>query len=853
MTPAPSTPSHTVDRPTLRARLDGAIGAPLTVVVAPAGSGKTVLLAQWVASRPDQRVAWLDLDATDDDPPQFARRLLGALAAVAPGACELLPLLKIGGIGLGRPMLESLALLLADHPGAVLIFDDLHNVSNRAIIDDLWWLADHLPPSTHMVFASRTDPRLALSQHRLRYSLLELRQAELAFDADVAAEVVQRITGTPPSDATVSSLLDSTEGWAAGVQLGAISLRSQDDPEMFAGRLAGTDRLISEYLSEEVLSAQSEERRDLLLRLSVLDRMTPSLVESVLPVEDAASLFDELERDSMFFVRIDEQHEWFRFHHLFRDLLRYRLRPRHPAEEGRILAAAADWHEAHGDLNAAIESLLQGRAWSRAIDLLLARGRDVYERGEMTSIARWLGAVPEADRAARPSAQALYGISLGMSGGAALGEDVLRGLAARSDLEPGLVVIVQAYLSALVQFRPQISAALAASREALRLLGERPAPRLPDLMGLTHAPLLETLSLGSRGRAHLFAGDLPEAREWLTRSLESPGAQYSAYRIHLLGSLALVEAWAGRLQVAETLAEEALELASDVNLLIHPAPADAYLALALIAVHRGQPHSAAFARHEGGVRAASNQRVQLMWIACLACVLSDDPPQPGSEPAGAAPPIVQDALDAARHRARRLAGEPGTPARGPRAWSARLVEAVADALTGRRTAEARALLEAAAFTPRDDMPLCTIEHLVLTGWLAHLEGRAGDCARRLSAALDLAAEHGVVSPFLWAGPDLVRLVDGLPTVSTAFRREVLQRARESLRPSSPDGELAEPLTDRERELLAYLPSRLTNAELAAQFFVSVNTIKTHTAHIYRKLDAPNRSAAVARASELGLI
>ncbi|HEX5729369.1 LuxR C-terminal-related transcriptional regulator, partial [Microbacterium sp.] len=775
------------------------------------------------------------------------------LATIAPAAPGLLPLLKLGGGGLGRPMLESLALLLADHPGVVLIFDDLHNVTNRAIIDDLWWLADHLPPNAHMVFASRTDLRLALSKHRLRYSLLELRQAELAFDSGVATEVVHRITGTIPSDATVTSLLDSTEGWAAGVQLGAITLRSQDDPEMFAGRLGGTDRLISEYLSEEVLSAQSEERRNLLLRLSVLDRMTPSLVESVMPIRDAEALFDELERDSMFLVRIDGNHEWFRFHHLFRDLLRYRLRARHPDEEARILSAAAEWYEAHGDLHAAIESLLQGRAWNRAIDLLLSRGRDAYERGEMTTMARWLGAIPEAARTARPSAEALYGIALGMSGRAALGEDVLRDLAARTDLEPGLVVIVQAYLSALVQFRPQVSAALAASREALRLLGERPPPPLPDLMGLTHAALLQTLSLGSRGRAHLLAGDLPEAREWLTRSLESPGAQYSAYRIHLLGSLALVEAWAGRLQIAKTLAEEALGLARDVNLLIHPAPADAYLALALVAVHRGLPQSAAFARHEGGVRAASNQRIQLMWIACLTGVLSDDPPEPGSEPASAAPPIVQDALDAAHHRARRLAGEPGTPARGPRAWSARLVEAVADALTARRTAEARALLDAAAFTPRDDVPLCTVEHLVLTGWLAHVEGRSGDCARRLSAALELAAEHGIVSAFLWAGPDLVRLVDGLPTAATAFRREVLQRARESLRPSSPDGELTEPLTDRERELLAYLPSRLTNAELAAQFFVSVNTIKTHTAHIYRKLDAPNRSAAVARATEIGLL
>ena len=147
----------------------------------------------------------------------------------------------------------------------------------------------------------------------------------------MTAEVLRRIAGDAAAAATVSSVVDTTEGWAAGVQLTAIGLRNQDDPELFARRLAGTDRLISDYLSEEVLAAQSDERRDLLLRLSALDRMSPPLVESVLHVADAAALFDELERESMFVVAIDPLHEWFRFHHLFRDLLRYRLRAAFPA------------------------------------------------------------------------------------------------------------------------------------------------------------------------------------------------------------------------------------------------------------------------------------------------------------------------------------------------------------------------------------------------------------------------------------------------------------------------------------------------------------------------------------------
>ena len=285
---------------------------------------------------------------------------------------------------------------------------------------------------------------------------------------------------------------------------------------------------------------------------------------------------------------------------------------------------------------------------------------------------------------------------------------------------------------------------------------------------------------------------------------------------------------------------------------MHAAPADAYLALSLVAIHRGRPQAAAFARHEGAVRAAANRRTQLMWIAHLHKILAGEPPAPGDEPVKAAPPVVRDALEAAAHRARRLAGGSVAITPTPGGWSPLLVESVSAALTEKRVSEAHTMLDTAAFVARDDHPLATTEHAVLTAWLAHAEGRTADARRRLDEALDLATEYGIVSVFLWAGPTAIKLVEALPLRPTPFRAEVLACAREQLRAPS-DSALPEPLTDRERELLAYLPTRLTNAELAARFFVSVNTIKTHMAHIYRKLDAPNRSAAVARATELGLL
>jgi LuxR family maltose regulon positive regulatory protein len=233
-------------------------------------------------------------------------------------------------------------------------------------------------------------------------------------------------------------------------------------------------------------------------------------------------------------------------------------------------------------------------------------------------------------------------------------------------------------------------------------------------------------------------------------------------------------------------------------------------------------------------------------------VLADDASAPGEIPAKAAPPIVRDALDAVAHRARRIAGETVAIAPTSSAWSPVLVESVSTALAEKRGADARAMLDAALLPPQQEVPLATIEHAILTAWLAHTEGRDAESRRRLTEAFVLASEHGIVSAFVWAGPEVIKLVKSLPLTPTPFRSDLLESARENLRPP-PDAMLPEPLTDRERELLAYLPTRMTNAELAARFFVSVNTIKTHMAHIYRKLDAPNRSTAVTRATELGLL
>ncbi|GAA1976223.1 LuxR C-terminal-related transcriptional regulator [Microbacterium pumilum] len=852
MTVARTVPPHAVDRPELRARLDVGLDAPLTLVVAPAGSGKSVLLNQWAASLGDARVAWLDMSAADDDAVHVARRLLSELGAVDSRLSTLdVPLGAAGG-GLGEEMIESLAAAFADVPAkVVVVFDDLHRVSNAEVVTDLWRLVDMLPPNTHFVFSSRVDLKLGWSRHRLQHGLVELRQAQLAFDPESAGRVIERILRRPVDPETAASIVERTEGWAAGIHLTGLSLRFRDDSAEFVDALAESDRLAIDYLSEEVLDALPAGRRRALLQLSVLEELNAGLVEVVGGVDGGAAFLRELEYESMFVVAVAGKPDHYRFHHLFRDLLRYRLRASDPGAESDLLALAAGWHTARGDTTSAIECLLAAKRWDGALDLIMARGREVYERGETATVARWLAMVPADVRAARVEAEMLYGILEGMSGRAAIAEDILRGILGDPGLPLGVELVARAYLAACVQFRPHPETYVQEGERALELLERVEGTVIPDLLHMSDQALLTTLVLASIGRGHFLLGDAERALEWLARSLASPGASYGAFRVGLLGSIALAEAWQGRLIRAAEFADEGLELARELSLLSHPGPADAYLARALVAIQRGEAEAGAFALHEGHVRAASNARVQLLWVAHAESRLVDPD---GTDvaaipPTGTPPPIVRSALRAITNRRLRRVGT-FSPAGSQAEWSHLVFEDVAGLLAARDPDGARTRLGAAE-PAAPASPSQTVERAILQSWLSDVDGHPAESRGFLTAALDAAEPEGLVYPFLSAGHHVEDLLRGLPGTPAGFRRAVLDRFAPTTRPDAE--QLTEPLTAREHELLAYLPSRLTNAEMAARCFVSVNTVKTHMAHIYRKLDAGGRDAAIARARELGLL
>lgn len=845
-------PPHAVDRPGLRFQLDVGITAPLTLIVAPAGAGKTVLLSQWTLARPDIAVAWFDITSADDAPVPFAQRLVQVLASVVPHFHVPAAPVEASEDRLGEAFLEDLAGSLADAGTLVMVFDDLDRISGSGVLADLWRLVDLLPPGVHAVFASRVDLQLGWSRHRLQHGLVEIRQRELAFDDETTATVIEKIAGKPVSEQAAAAVTARTEGWAVGVQLTALSLRFSADPDRVVDTLTDTDRLVVDYLSEEVLDALEPARGDALVRLAVLDEVCADLVEAVADVDGAAFLTG-LERDSLFLVAVPGRHGWFRFHRLFRDLLLYRLRAVDPRGEARLLEAAADWHFAQDDVEGAIEYLIRARLWERVLERVLASGRDVFERVRTASVARWLRRVPRDVRAANVDAELLLAITEGMSGRGLVAVDSLQALLGARGLTVGQRQVALTYLAACVQFHSRPEIFVSAAQEALELLDAHPDAELPDILGLTTRPLLVFMAKGSAGRANFLLGDLGRARSELAAALDLDGFAYTPYRVHALGSLALVEAFEGRLVSAAERADEALATAREAALLSHPAPADAYLARALVALHRGEPEVGALSLAEGNVRAAANQRTQLMWIGHVASVLvdpGDDQVKP-TEPPGPPPLFARQALLAIAMRRARLRGAPTVPPSPPTSWSPVAFEEIAALLTEGQIPAARSRLSQLRFEPDSLAPIPSIEFELLHAWLCAKEGRSALAREHLDAALSLALPEWIIDPFVRAGPSIADLIDELVGTRAEFAHVVVSRVRTAV--AATDRKLMDELTPRELELLAFLPSRLTIADIAARCFVSTNTIKTHLGHIYRKLGVSGRDAAIERAVELGLI
>ena len=340
-----------VPRPRLAGALDEGLARRLILVCAPAGSGKTTLLADW-ASSGSRPVAWLSLDAADNDPVRFWRHVVAALDRARPGIGE-----RVGPL-LGPPappsfegLVTALINELAAQPGdgeVLLVLDDYHLIDAQPVHVSLGFLLEHLPPGLHLVLASRSDPPLPLARLRAGGQLAELRAADLRFTAAEAAALLRESAGADLPAAAVAALAARTEGWVAGLQLAALSLRGQADPAGFVAAFSGSHRYVLDYLAEEVLDRQQEELRTFLLETSLLERLSGGLCDAVTGRTDSQAMLEQVERANLFLVPLDEVRGWWRYHHLFADLLRARLQQQRPGRVAGLHRAAAAWCEEHG-------------------------------------------------------------------------------------------------------------------------------------------------------------------------------------------------------------------------------------------------------------------------------------------------------------------------------------------------------------------------------------------------------------------------------------------------------------------------------------------------------------------------
>jgi LuxR family maltose regulon positive regulatory protein len=857
-------------RPRLSARLDLSLhpATRLTLVSAPPGYGKSVAVAGWIADRAIP-VAWVGLDAAAGDPARLAREVLGALAERRPGARALAGAIAPGAApdpaGLADLVLDALAI---DDADIVLVLDDCHLADSTESMAMLRRLVERMPPFGHLVLVGREDPSLPLARLRAHGSLVEVRADDLRLVTDEARAFLAD-AGVKPDDAVLEGVLDTTEGWAAALQLAAITLRSDGGSPSAREALSGTDRYLIDYLGDEVMAGLDPGLRDLLSAAAVAGPFSADLGGAMTGRPDAAVLLERADRSNLFLAPLDQGRRWFRMHGLFADFLRARL----PSDERRRLhGLAAAWFDAAGMGRDALAQALEAGDAGLAMRLVATEGRAALEAGELRTLARWIAALPFGAVDADPEIASLDAWSRfyagDLAGAAALAARVTASTGDASPARGRLLVLLGLVGTTM---RPD---AEAIARAGIELVGDD--------------ALYRSLGLQAAGLAQLARGDLPGSMDTLRAAFEA--AEASGLPIAVLPAVNPL----GHALVATGRRDEAERVARRV-LAAHPGPRDEPLAIAWparltlgIALLEGGDVVEARGELERGLAAATSLgvgREVLGWALPAIALARQATGDAGGALAilgrGPAPSLAFPSLAGeteARVRvaqgdiagASRWADE--AVAEAPEASPLlALLRASADTTVARvRLAEGRPADALAALAPAratfeawGTVP-DRVSSLVLAAAGSLATGAQAAAVEDLGRAVRLAAPGGYVRRFIEDGRSLAPLlgdVEGIAPDLVARVRSAL-REDEAPRPAvrrgtsllvGPHGELLEPLTARELDVLRLLATGARNAQLGEALGVSAGTAKWHVAHVLGKLGVSSRTAAVVRGQELGLV
>ncbi|MFL6167859.1 MAG: LuxR C-terminal-related transcriptional regulator [Ornithinibacter sp.] len=853
----PRARARTVDRPRLEELLARGSDAALVLVSAPAGFGKTTLLVTWLArSANPHPVAWVSLDQRDRDASTFWTYVVRAVDRAAPGAATAaLELLRVGQASVEAvltALLNELSVLAGD---LTLVLDDYHLAEGPATRLGMVYLLEHLPPQVHLVVSSRSDPALPLARLRARGELVEVRAADLRFTGSEAATYLNEVNALALSPDDVAALERRTEGWAAALQLAALSLSGRGDRSQFIHGFAGDDRFVVDYLADEVLDRLPQAVRRFLLDTSVLDRLTGPLCDAVTGGVGGKAALESLERQNLFVVPLDGHREWYRYHHLFADVLRAHLNDERPDDVRRLHLRAADWYDQAGDAEAAVRhalaagdvDLAAARA-ELAVPALLRERREAVIRG-------WVQALPADVVQDRPV------LAVGFIGALAASNEFDSLDRRLTDVERLLAGPPADLVVADTAALARVPGAVQTYRAALALVSG-------DLGGtVRHAELALARAAHDDYLTRASASALVGLASWAAGDLAVAHASYRVATENLLRvghlsdvlgctvSLADIDMTRGRWGDAERGCREALALVPATASL--RGAADLHVQLSRVAMARGDLPGAAeqLRRAEELGEAAGLPQHPYRWRVALAEVR-------------AAQGDTATALDLLEEAERVYVADFAPQVRPVDAVRARVLAACG------QVAEALAWASRRGVTPTDDLTyLHEYEHVTLARILLadHTASRspaplaaASSLLNRLLTAAEAGERTAVVIEVL--------LLQARAQAATGDEQEALQLLERARRLAGPEGlvladpvatrvtgahghpahPLVDPLSSRELDVLRLLGSELDGPAIARTLGVSLSTVRTHTQHVYAKLAVTNRRAAVRRAHQLNL-
>ncbi len=897
----PPPPPKVVIRTRLIERLDEGLseGRKLSLISAPAGFGKTTLVSEWIASG-ERPAAWLSLDEGDSDPSRFLTYLVSALQTVAPklgeGVWEVLQASQ------SQPLTESILIALLNEvitlpDGFILVLDDYHVIDSRAVDELLNFLVEHLPPPMHLVITTREDPALPIPRLRVRRQLTELRAADLRFTPSEAAEFLNQVMGLKLSAEDLAVLEDRTEGWIAGLQLAALSMRGHEDVSGFLRAFAGDHRYIVDYLAEEVLQRQPEDVRNFLLQTVILERLNGPLCDAVTGQKGGTARLETLQRGNFFLVPLDDRRHWYRYHHLFADVLRMHLTTEQPEQVPALHRRASEWYEQNGSAPDAIYHALTAQDFDRAADLMERALPTMRQSRQESTLLGWLKALPEELFRKRPVLSVHYAGTLLQNGQLDGVESRLRDAERWLEMPAGLPerplfvdeedfqhlpVLIAMYHAAIALARADVANAVKYAREVLALAGEEDyflrgaASSLLGLASWTSGDLETGYRIYSEGMAHL---------------------QRVGFLSDVIGgcvTLADIRITQGRLREAMSTYERGLQLATTQGGHTLRGAADMHVGMSELYRERNELDTAedhllkskelgdlnglpknpsrwrvAMAR----IRQARGNLAGAVELLDEAETLYNGDFSPNVRPIPALRARVwvaqgewEKALLWARERGLSAEDELSYLREFEHITLARILLAQSMSRRPDRSMDAatRLLDRLAKAAEAGGRIGHLIEILALQALARQRQGDLSTAFVPLERALALAEPEGYVRIFLDEGAEMAkllraaaargilpgyagRLLDASEPVQQGQHEPSLATSRSTSQP------LTEPLTERELEILRLFRTELSGPEIARELTVALSTVRTHTKSIYSKLNVNSRRAAVRRAEELGLI